>query len=228
MTKIVVISDTHLTPATPDITTWEKFARWCTVFQPEVIIHLGDVADFQSCVWLKKDRGDYTLDEEAANVSDHLEAFEKVLENYNKGRRAGHRKMYKPDKILCIGNHDKRTEESEETIRKIFKDWYVIDYQEPCVIDNIMFCHNTFKDSMSAKELLENYHCSCVVGHSHIREYAEGYNPVTDDKLYSIKCPMFSNAVLDWAGLGNQSWSRGFTVIETEPFTFTWKDMTCL
>ena len=50
MTKIVVISDTHLTPAAPDISTWEKFAKWCVKYQPDVIIHLGDVADFQSCV----------------------------------------------------------------------------------------------------------------------------------------------------------------------------------
>lgn len=228
MSKVVVISDTHLTPYAQDLDTWTRFAKWCTKNRPQYIVHLGDVADFQSCVWLKKDRGDYDTTEEISNVRNHLKAFEEVLDKYNEGRRAGHRKMYQPIKILCIGNHDKRSVESEQAIRDIFKGWNVYDYQSPVVIDNILFCHNTFKDSMSAKELIEAFHCSCVVGHSHIREYAESYNPVSCEKLHAIKCPMFSNNELEWAGLANETWSRGFTVIETDPFEFTWKEMTCL
>lgn len=230
MTKIVAISDTHLTPDTSEVELWKSFARWCTKHRPQYIVHLGDVSDFTSCVWLKKDRGCHTTTEEIASVSTHLEAFEKVLEDYNKGRRAGHRKQYKPMKILCVGNHDKRTEESEKAVKRIFDKhgWEICEYQEPVIIEDIMFCHNTFKDSMTAKELLENYHCSCVVGHSHIREYAESYNPVLSERIYAIKCPMFTNAELEWAKLANESWSRGFTVIETDPFSFTWKELTCL
>ena len=230
MTKVVVISDTHLTPGTSEETLWKSFARWCTKHRPQYIIHLGDVADFTSCVWLKRERGTHTTSEEVRNVSKHLEAFEKVLDDYNKGRRAGHRKMYKPMKLLCIGNHDRRSEESEQAMKDLFssKGWEICEYQEPVMIEGILFCHNTYKDSRSAKELLETYHCSCVIGHSHTREYAESYNPVYDERIYAIKCPMFTQNELEWGKLANESWSRGFTVIETEPFSFTWKELTCL
>lgn len=229
--KILVISDTHITPAVDATKYWKKLGVWCVKYKPECIVHLGDVADFDSQNWIKSSRGLYTLDQEIDSVADHLFAFENVLANFRNACRKNKHKIYRPKKILCLGNHDIRNDVSGR-LEKIFMPWgwEVYDYQKPFKCYDISFAHCLPKGlsdtpCTTAAELLDNYHSSIVCGHSHLRDYAESYRLEDGKKIFALKCPMFSNNSPSWAREMCNKWSRGFTVIDTDSGEFIWKDL---
>lgn len=232
--KILVISDTHLTPSLDMTKYWEGLAKFVLKNKPQCIIHLGDVADFDSQNRLIASRGIYSLKEEVRNVKRHLLSFENTIADYNEKARALKHKMYRPLKFLCLGNHENRSDECSNSVRGLFSmfGWAVADYQKPVIIDSIAFAH-TFTNGLSDKvcttayELLDSCHSSAVCGHSHIKEYVEDCS-ATHGKIFALKCPMFSTAEPAWAKNLYHKWSRGFTVINTDTSEFVWKDLKCL
>ena len=235
--KFLVIADSHINPAYPDVESWRKLGEYCVKTKPDCIIHLGDVADLNSLAWLKNARGIFTTEEELSCVSEHLEAFEDVIFNYNKERRQMKKAMYRPVKVLCLGNHDVRN--GFTGIQELFEDfdWAVQPYMTPITINDISFCHCMSKglsDStcVTAEELLENWHGNIVVGHGHKQDYAESFSLAAGDRIRALKCPVFnSQDVGEWATQTRYKWAKGFTEITTDCnglFEFTWKDITCL
>ena len=231
--KILAISDTHIDPDNPMPELWKLLAKYCVKTKPDCIVHLGDVADMSSQAWLKAARGSYTLEEEAEIVKEHLDAFSKVIKDYNNERRKIHKTIYRPKKILCLGNHDIRN--GITVIDDIFTEsgWDVYDYQDVVQIDGVSFSHCMRKglsDMMctTAEELLENWHGNVVVGHGHHRDFAESYSLAVNDQIVALKSPCFNLNEPEWAKQTCNKWSRGFTEIETQPFSFVWRDIQCL
>lgn len=231
---ILVISDTHISPANDSLKYWKNLGKYCVKYKPEYIVHLGDVADFDSQNWLKSSRGLYTLQEEMNSVADHLLAFETELSKYRRHCQDIKHKMYRPKKVLCLGNHDIRNDVSG-SLENLFcgYGWDVLDYQMPFHCDGITFAHclpRGLSDTpcTTAQELLENYHSSVICGHSHCRDYAESFRIEDGKKIFAIKCPMFSNSAPGWARCLSDKWSRGFTIIDTDSGEFIWKDLESL
>lgn len=231
--KVLVISDTHIVPSNPLPNLWKLLGEYCVKTKPDVIVHLGDVADLSSLSWLKAARGPYTIEQEIDCVREHLEAFSQALLDYNKTRRQMKKAIYKPRKILCLGNHDVRQDNT--FIDELFTDfgWEVYPYQDIVQIDGVNFSHCMRKglsDVMctTAQELLENWHGNIVVGHGHHKDYAESYSLATCEQIVALKSPVFNLNEPDWAKQTFFKWSRGFTEIETSPFNFVWKDIQCL
>lgn len=230
---MLVIADSHIAPTCPNVEDWERLGEYVVKHKPACIIHLGDVANLDSLAKYKASRGPYTTDEELATVSEHLVAFEdKLLAEQQKNRR-DKKAIYRPRKVLCLGNHDVRN--GFTGIQELFEDlgWEVHDYLEPVVIDDIVFCHcmhKSLSDSpcTTAEELLSNWHSNIVVGHGHCQDYAESYNAVTGQRIRALKCPVFNSDDTRWAIQTRNKWARGFTEISLEPFQFVWKDMACL
>lgn len=234
MTKVLVISDTHITPAKPDdVWIWSALGLYCIEHKPDCIIHLGDVADIDSQAWLVKNRGKFTLEQEMETVEDCLKSFHDVLRGYNNKCKNMKKKMYRPTLILTLGNHDVRN--GITNVEELFDayGWSVFPYLEPVQIDNFCFCHalrSGLSDNMcvTAKELLENWHTNIVVGHGHHRDFYESYSLATNSQIYALKSPCFMLEPSDWAVQTRNKWSLGFTEIDTETGAFIWRDMRCL
>lgn len=237
MSDILVISDTHINPSqkTPE-ELWYRLGKYCTITQPSVIIHLGDVADLSSQAWKVAARGPYSLEEESKKVIEVLDCFEEAIAEYNREQRRKKKKTYKPVKYLTLGNHDIRN--GVTVIEDIFSDrgWNVIDYLQPLTIYGVTFCHSMHKglsDLMctTAQELLENWHGDIVVGHGHHKDFFESYSVGQHRKVTALKSPVFTVEDYDWANQTQDKWSRGFTEIDIKPFdtfSFVWRDLACL
>lgn len=230
--KILVISDSHINPAIPNVEDWQRLGEYVVKTKPDVIVHLGDVADFSSLAWLKAQRGTFTTEEELAQVGKHLQAFEDTIKAEQDRNRRDHKTIYRPEKFLCLGNHDVR--QGFTGIAELFEDadWAVADYLRPVIIDGVAFCHCMMRGlsdtpCTTAEELLQQWHNTIVVGHSHQRDYSESFS-LGLGTIRAIKCPMFNSDDTGWAVQTRNKWSRGFTEINTNPFQFVWRDMTCL
>lgn len=237
--KVLAIADSHLSPIHQDLNTWYNLAKYVIRTKPDTIIHLGDVADFDSLCWLKKQRGSFTTEQEIECVERHLDAFEDVLQEYRNKCRQQKVAMYRPQKILCLGNHDVR--EGFTGVDEIFteRNWDVFDYGVAVNIGGVYFSHCMAKGlsqnaCSTAEEILENWHGNIVVGHGHKCDYAETYSLDNNKILKAIKCPVFSNrkGLGLWAGQSRVKWSTGITEIEIDPAegieTFVWRPMSCL
>lgn len=230
---VLVISDTHITPERNFIEGWKKLGKYCVKNKPEYIVHLGDVADFDSLNFYVARRGSFTTEEELATVEKHLLAFENELLKAEQKTIKNKKKRYRPVKYLCLGNHDVRKD--FDGVRELFLKygWIVSDYQVPVKIDNIAFVHNmTYSNSdtiiTNSEDLLNTWHCSCVIGHSHVLGYANAYSIGEDKMLHAIKCPCFNINLPDYAIQSGKRWAKGWTEISLNPFQFVWKDLTCL
>lgn len=233
MSKILVISDTHISPTKPSHYLWSALGRYCIINQPDYIIHLGDVADFDSQAWLVKNRGKFTLEQEIDCVEEHLLAFHNVLDSFNNMQREWHKKLYRPKLFLTLGNHDVRN--AMTNVADLFTDfgWQVSDYLEPVQIDGWSFCHalrNGLSENVcvTAKELLENWHGNIAVGHGHHRDYHESYSLAINEQIKALKSPCFMMEPSDWAVQTRNKWSLGFTEIDTDTNSFVWRGLSCL
>lgn len=233
MAKILVIADSHLTPEKPAEYLWAALGRYCLKTRPDYIVHLGDVADFDSQAWLIKNRGSYTLEQELHQVKRCLEALHGPINEYNVIQRAMKKKMYRPKCLLTLGNHDVRNNMTD--VADLFESfgWTVVDYLHPVQIENITFAHCMSKGlsdnfCTTAQELIENWHGNIVVGHGHHKDFFESYSMAIKDKITALRSPAFTLDDSKWAIQTQHKWSRGFTEIITNPFTFIWRDCECL
>lgn len=230
---ILVISDTHIDPARPFYKGWQQLGKYVVKNKPKYIVHCGDVACLDSLAHYTSLRGDFTTEEELACVEKHLRAFEKAIIDDQEHSRAMKRKIYRPIKILTLGNHDIRKDCTE--IKRIFEEhgWVVYDYLEPAPVEYITFCHcmpkkNSDMMCTTAEELLQTWHTDVVVGHSHVQDYAEAYNVGTGKLMRAVKCPCFTQFPPKYTGFGYVTWPLGWLEITLNPFEFTWRNIECL
>lgn len=229
----LVISDSHIDPAVPLTPLWTKLGEYCVKNKPRYIIHAGDVACLDSLSHYISQRGSFTTDEELACVERHLRAFEDVIKRDQERCRASKHRMYRPIKVLCLGNHDIRKDNSG--IKNLFEryGWVVADYLEPVTIEGITFCHclprrNSDVMCTTAEELLQTWHSTVVVGHSHTQDYAESYVIGSQQPIRAIKCPCFTMIPPKYGDFGNVIWPLGWLEITSNPFEFRWRNVECL
>ena len=125
---ILVISDTHIEPSKSFEEGWSKLGDYVVKNKPKYIVHLGDVACLNSLAHYINLRGDFTIDEEIVCVTKHLRAFEDKILREQEKNRYDKKKIYRPIKVLCLGNHDIRKDCTD--IARIFKEygWVVVPY----------------------------------------------------------------------------------------------------
>ena len=234
--KILVIADTHISPSNVEDSEslWYMFAQYCCIkAKPDVIVHLGDVADFNSQAWRVASRGVNTFEEEMEAVDRAVSNFNKVFEGYNRVQRLNHKRLYRPRLVLTLGNHDVRN--GITAVAEYFEHngWSVYGYLEPVQIDGITFvhcAHNGLSDTVctTAQELVENWHSDIVVGHGHHKDYFESFSYALDKPIFGMRCPCFMMEPSTWAVQTRNKWSLGFTEIDTESRTFIWRNLDCL
>lgn len=238
MASILVVSDSHINPdnLTESVDLWYRLGKYCVKTKPEIVVHLGDVADLSSQAWKVSARGKYSLEEEVKAVHTVLDAFEEAINEYNRKQHKKKKKQYKPSKYLTLGNHDIRG--GVTVIEELFEtyDWNVVEYLEPLHLKGITFCHCMCKGTSdimctTAQELLENWGADIVVGHGHHKDFSTSYSMAIHRPITALKCPAFTFGDYAWAVQTQYKWNRGFTEIEPGIFgnlNFVWKDLECL
>lgn len=233
--KILVIADTHISPKNVEdsVELWYRLGEYCVRTKPDMLIHLGDVGDFNSQAWLIKNRGTYTLTEEMDCVCNCLDALAGPIEVFNLKQRVNHHTLYRPKMILTLGNHDVRNDIT--AVSEVFESmgWQAVDYLKPVQVDGISFVHCAHKglsDAVctTAQELVENWHSDIVVGHGHHKDYFESFSLALQRPIFGMRCPVFMKEASDWAVQTRNKWSLGFTEIDTDSRTFVWRSIECL
>lgn len=152
----LVIPDTQVAPGVPlDHLGW--IGRYIVDYQPDVIVHLGDHADFPSLSsydrWKSSFHGRrYREDlfwarKGWAELNDPIEA-------YNANRKRLKEKQYRPEKHFTTGNHEDRVDRAIKTDAVHLEGvislddlgyadlgWQVHPFLQPVVIDGLHYCH---------------------------------------------------------------------------------------
>jgi len=229
--KIMCVADTHITPETP-LDLAEGLGNFIIKRQPDAVVHLGDVADFGSLAYHTSKRSKYTFEDELKSVKDYFDVMMKPIKDYNAEQRRQHRKLYKPLKIVTLGNHDARNTAGDlEELLEAF-DFLTIPHREVFTLEGINFSHSFERgtsgmECSSAIDILNNTFVNTVSGHGHTQQFASGHTP-TGRRIVAVKCPCFREDFPEWAGQGAYRWDRGFTEIETfgyKPFEFVWRNL---
>lgn len=172
----------------------EWIANYAIEKRPDVIIQIGDWADFPSLS--SYDRGKrcyegrrYVKDVEAANYS--LERFERQIEDYNRAHTA---EPYNPRKVITLGNHEHRVIRATDldpalhgklTLEDLDferRGWEVHQFLEVVTIDSVQYAHYFVSGSMgrpvsSAAALLKARGGSATMGH--VQRMDVAYHPQT-------------------------------------------------
>jgi len=226
----LVIGDPHADPLFSNRrATW--LGRLAAHLQPSVIIIMGDLGDYGSLC--KYDIGTIyaehrRIDHDIAAVQQWLTLFGKPITEYNKDRKT---KLYKPEMVLTLGNHDNRLDligkhdpkqhhiYCTENLGLQRWGWEVVPFLESKTIDRITYKHyetagNTARPMSGihhAHNMLNNTHSSITVGHSHNLEFKRH----VIKRSGRVLCGLVAGCALDpdqsplYAGEDPRKWWRG-------------------
>ena len=192
--KILVIPDTQLRPG-DSLDFLHHIGRYIVDKRPDCVVCLGDFADMASLssydVGKKSFEGKrYTKDIAITKVA--MEVLLDPINEYNKQAKANKQKLYKPRKVMLLGNHENRINKVVESDAKLegvlkiedlgYKEfgWEVYPFLEVVLIGGVAFSHY-FTSGMlgrpcaSAAAQLSKKHMSCVQGHNQKMEIYNEY-----------------------------------------------------
>jgi hypothetical protein len=191
---IVVIPDCQVKDGV-DLSYLTWIGKWIAEKQPDVIVNIGDFADLPSLssydVGKKSFEGRrYLKDVEAVHRG--MEILLSPINEYNDRQRKNSKKIYKPKKILTLGNHCNRINRVLENDPKLegvisvddlkYKEygWEVYPFLDVVVVSGIAFSHYFVtgvagRPAASATSQLNKLHQSCIAGHQQGLQIATGY-----------------------------------------------------
>jgi len=194
--KIVVIPDAHARVG-DDLSRFRALGKYIVKERPTDIISIGDFADMQSLSSFDSDlrkariTGDYQ--EEVSAVKTALDTLFSPLRKLQKNQRKNKKKVYNPNTVITLGNHEARYDRVIEqnpiilngTIsvddleyEKYFKT--VVPFKELHFTAGVGFIHylpnlmgRAIGGSINpARGILNHAKTSVIVGHSHLYDYA--------------------------------------------------------
>jgi predicted phosphodiesterase len=235
MTKHLIIPDAHAEPGV-DNGRFTALGKLIANERPDVIVCLGDWASMDSLSSYDKGKKSfegrrYRKDIAAAN--DALDRVEAGIAALNKQLAKEKKKQYKPRKVLVWGNHEERIDravnacaELEGTMSKDdikFKEhgWETYEYMDVVAVDGVYYSHcmstgisgKPISGENPAATLLKKHYVSCVVGHSHIYDYAERTR-ADGVKINAIVAGCFCNHVMSYASATQHMWYAGITILD--------------
>ena len=191
--RILVIPDCQVKPGVnTDHLEW--IGKYCVKMKPDVIVSIGDFADFPSLsMWDKKGsksmEGKRVMaDFDAANAA--WARLNKPIDREISRLKKGKRKAWNPRRVITLGNHEDRVTRCiendvawEGVISLDMLDyersgWEVYPYLQPVEIEGTAFVHFVTSGIMgrsitSARAGLTKRHQSFVQGHTQNRDVAE-------------------------------------------------------
>lgn len=235
--SIYVIPDYHAKPSNNPLVKSNRRADWIGEDilheKPDVIIDIGDFADMYSLCKQAEGKAEFSSASYKEDLKVTWDASKRIfgrIRKYNNTRCRLKKRQYQPRIIRCIGNHEIRINRFLEKNPK-FSEWMsikdlgygyygeeVIPFLEPKIISNVAFCHYFYQSNQNyacttSSAMLTRNHMSCVMGHTHRRDFAEQVRADgTRITALMVGCaldPSDDDAV-NWAGYqSNQVWWKG-------------------
>lgn len=211
--RFLVFSDLHITPKGYDTTILREIAAVISKSKPDYIVCTGDVGDFASQNKLVKDRGSFSVAEELTVVMNYLDSFVfGPVQDIQKRQRRDKKKLYKPEIVFCLGNHDAPV---SEALTAMLKDKAtVVPHRDFIVLEDVCFSHTfdygiTGNPCTTTAQILQNTYKRSVSGHSHVRSITE-QRDISGNKIFAIKMPCATLSYPKWAGQSSLKWDRGY------------------
>jgi hypothetical protein len=194
LTSHVVIPDVQVKPGN-DVSYLRAIGEYILEKKPDKIILLGDFADMPSLSSYAVGKKSF----EGRRYRDDIEAAQEAMNvllapiyDYNRRALQNKKKVYKPEKILLLGNHEDRINRAIENDAKLdgtigiddlnyqTHNWKVIPYRAVEIIDGIAYSHVFTTGVMgrpvtSARALVMKKHMSCIQGHNQKMEIYNEY-----------------------------------------------------
>lgn len=229
----LVIPDTQVAPGVP-LDHLEWIGRYIVDMKPDVVVDLGDHADFPSLSSYDRHKScfhgrRYQTDLHWAKKGWHV--LNAPLVAYNERQAQGHRKQYKPELHFTLGNHEDRVSRaisvdavhlegviSLDDLEYSKYGWTVHPFLQPVVIDGVHYCHYFYQPmtgraygGQNLELRLKNIGHSFTMGHQQGKLIAERHlsNGTTQRGLVVGSCYMHDE---DYKGpQANHHW-RGIVV----------------
>lgn len=218
--SIVVIPDSHVKHG-QNLRRFKWLNRYVRDHEHNYLVQLGDFADMESLCSYDKGKKDF----EGRRYKKDIDSANEATAILDDNMPTGVKKHY------FIGNHEDRINravqlqsELEGTISVLDLDitmglWKPhLEYMVPYSIEGISFAHAMGKGVMGrpvggeypAVSLIKSKHTSCVVGHSHLRDFGER-TTATGKRLCGLVTGVFLeyNQREKYAGAANDLWWRG-------------------
>ena len=235
---ILVIPDVHA-GLDGDNERLGKLGRLITKRRPDSIICLGDFADmyslsgYDSALSKAEIIGDYW--EEADAVQTALDELFDPLYKLQRKQRRGKKKIYQPNTVLTLGNHDAgryaRVVEKDPIVLGRAISWEDLGYQDHfnTIVpfkefweeDEIFFTHHmtsmmgrAIGGSINpARNILNVAKRSIVVGHSHIYDYAIATD-VSGRRIHGLVAGCFvGDQKFEYAKGSQHNWVDGISIL---------------
>lgn len=187
--KILVIPDTQVKEGiNTDHLKW--ISNYIVEKKPDIVLHLGDHWDMPSLSsydYGKKSFEGKRYKKDIAAGNSAIKLLTSSIKEFNDKAKQASKKQYKPKFIYLDGNHDQRIARAVNDDAKLegtigledrdLSDWTNVPFLEPCIINDVVFCHYLVSGVMgrpitTAGALLSKKHQSCVVGHQQGRQVA--------------------------------------------------------
>jgi len=229
LTDHLVIPDCHADPNYSN----ERFTWIGNIAidrRPQVIVCLGDFTDMNSLCSYDKGKKDFEgrrYKNDIACARDALTRINKPIDDFNEQQRKNKKALYKPHKVMLLGNHEHRIDrvvqyqpELDGTLSVddlCYQEfgWEVHPYTKLVCIDGIWYVHCLMTrngqpvsgDNLGAS-LLHKQHVSTTVGHSHFLDYSRRALP--DGKaIHGLSAGCFIDYDPPYADGSSNSWWRG-------------------
>lgn len=233
--KILVIPDSHADYKDKRLDRFDWLGKMIVDEQPDIVVDIGDRADIPSLSTYDKGTKGF----EGRRYHKDLEAVHEAnrrilapLKKLQKKQRKGRRKVYKPELIITLGNHEQRIKRACNASAELdgflsyddlkYDDWDVYDFLEVVERGGILFSHY-FASGLLGKPIggvhgarshISKLYHSSVSGHSHLLDYAESYT-VSGKKLQALVCGCYLEDKPDWATWQQfNQWSSGLIILD--------------
>lgn len=184
MTQHVVIPDCQIRPG-DNFDFLKAIGNYIVAKQPDTIVNIGDWADMPSLssydVGKKSFEGRRYLNDIEAS-KDAMATLLNPINVYNARQRKNSKKLYTPNKVLALGNHENRINRAVNDDSKLegvlsidhlqYKEfgWDVHDFLEVVVLDGIAYSHYFVtgiagRPAATAAAQFRKTNMSCVAGH---------------------------------------------------------------
>lgn len=199
--KILVIGDTQCKPGI-SLQYMANIGQYIVDKRPDVIVHIGDHFDFESLS--SYDKGKRSMEgrrlvADLAAGHEGMELLMAPLRHLQSQQRRFRKKVYDPQMVLCLGNHEERFDRmandnpelegfvGTKTLNLEQYGWEVYPFLKPAVIEGIHFVHylaNPFTGRPyggTALSQLKTVGTSFVVGHKQVLDIA--MTPILDGTM---------------------------------------------
>lgn len=229
--KHLVLPDVQAKPGI-DFTYLNKIGRYAVEKKPDKIICLGDFADMPSLssydVGKKSFEGKrYVADIDASHAA--MKAFLSPIWEYNAKAKRNKEKLYKPELILTLGNHENRINRavndspqldgvlSVSDLKYEELGWVVHPFLDVVVLDGVAYSHYFVTGVMgrpvtTAAACLSKKHMSCVQGHQQGLQIATSYKADGSPITAIIAGSCYEHDEDYMSAQGNKHW-RGFLML---------------